>query len=454
MNIDPDYFEAILIELIEENALACQGILSISEVVFTGAVPTLSVTLRDNPPKLLVNLGFIREHCTKEVHVKTILLHEFLHVLLNHTGEYEVSDRAINLALDAVINHIIHRSCGAEYSEFFRRYYRKAEGWQCLLVPPAADGDLRNNHYDRGTDAPLQSLRAGLWNGTVLADDILDLARGLPDRALFLPSERVFIGNHDPEHQSRKGGPQHELIVEALKQTFRQFNGEGIFRVPRDRGCAAPPVDQGWAASEEKLRRWERTAWKVLQPLLMPDPKSRRFDYEDRRATLPVLNGSDRRGFLRSLWSPLIPEIAWDLPERRQARSTVVYLDVSGSMHAEMQSLVTLLNRLRRWVRLPFWAFSDEVVPATIEKGVLKTSTTGGTAMNCVLEHLAQTRPEKALVVTDGYIERCDRGLLAACRETTIHALVSRDGSTRELEKVGIACTQLSPHPDGTPRHT
>lgn len=450
MTIDSGYFEAILLELIEENALACQGILSISKVVYTDSVPTLAVTLRDDPPKLLVNLEFVREHCTKEEHVKAVLLHEFLHVLLNHTGEYEVANPAVNLALDAVINHIIHRSCGPEYSEFFRRYYRGVKGWRQLLVPPHSYAHLptvRTTSLESRRDA-LRSLRRGLLLGRVLADDILDLASDLPSGALNLPGAREFIGNHDPSQQAGMGGPGSELIVEALRGTFRQFNGEGIFREPKDHGCAAPPVDHGWAGHDEKMRRWERTTWEVLRPLLTPDPKSQRFDWEDRRSALPVLNGSDRRGFLRSLWSPLIPEIGWDLPKRRMAGTTVVYLDVSGSMEAEMQSLVTLLNRLRRWIRLPFWAFSNEVAPAIIVQGVLKTRTTGGTAMNCVLEHLAETRPERALVVTDGYIEPCDPGLLAAARGTAIHALVSRDGGPGELERAGIGCTQLSSHPD------
>ena len=447
MTIDSGYFEAILLELIEENALACQGILSISKVVYTDSVPTLAVTLRDDPPKLLVNLEFVREHCTKEEHVKTVLLHEFLHVLLNHTGEYEVANPAVNLALDAVINHIIHRSCGPEYSEFFRLYYQGAKGWRQLLVPPHSYAHLPTVLGDPDISS-MKSLRRGLWLGRVLADDILDLASDLPSGALNLPGGREFIGNHDSSQQAGMGGPGSELVVEALRGTFRQFNGEGIFREPKDHGYAAPPVDHGWAAHDEKMRRWERTTWEVLRPLLTPDPKSQRFDWEDRRSALPVLNGSDRRGFLRSLWSPLIPEIGWDLPERRMAGTTVVYLDVSGSMEAEMQSLVTLLNRLRRWIRLPFWAFSNEVAPAIIVKGALKTRTTGGTAMNCVLEHLAETRPERALVVTDGYIERCDPGLLAAARGTVIHALVSRDGSPGELERAGIGCTQLSTHPD------
>jgi predicted metal-dependent peptidase len=44
-----------------------------------------------------------------------------------------------------------------------------------------------------------------------------------------------------------------------------------------------------------------------------------------------------------------------------------------------------------------------------IERGALKAQTTGGTSMACVLAHLARTKPEAAVVVTDGYIERSTR---------------------------------------------
>jgi hypothetical protein len=450
MNIDRDYFRTILDELIEENPLACQGILSISEIAFTESVPTLAVTLNEEFPRLLVNLGFIREHCTEEVHVKTLLLHEFLHVLLNHTGEYKVWDPIINIALDAVINHIIHRSCGPEYSEFCRLYYKDADinDWRILLAPPETSDHIQ---YDEAANGEIVSLRYGLLEGEVLADDILDIARDIQERLGSEFGQIVFLGNHDPDLQRncRTGGEMSEVVVRALNETFRQLNGDGIFREPAGHGFAEPAsVSHEWNAREEKLRRWERTAWKALRPLLTPDPQSSRFTWEDRRASLPVLNGGDRRGFLRSLWNPIVPEIRWNLPERRPAGTTVVYLDVSGSMNAEMQSLVTLLNRLRRWIRLPFWAFSNEVAPATIEKGVLKTKTTGGTAMNCVLTHLAETRPEKALVLTDGYIERCDPALLKAASGTRLYALISRDGSAALLDEAGIPCTQLSEYPD------
>jgi len=409
--------------------------------------------------------------------VKSLLLHEFLHVLLNHTGEYDVCDSFTNLALDAVINHVVHRSCGAEFSEFFRIFYRNLipEGesmdWRILLVPVESSSSLSQNGY---TDERICDLHCGLASGTVLADDILELAeqmreesenRALDSKPLneidrFMyeigremsgesdhsATEPVFLGNHDADLAGR--GRLSPLVEEALDETFRQYDGHGIFRGPTDHGFATPGASGTQVeAQRTALQRWERTAWKAIRPLLTPDPRSERREFTDREAILPVLNGRDRRGFLRSLWSPLVPPIQWDLPEERPADTTVVYLDVSGSMNAEMESLVTLLNRLRRWIRLPFWAFSTEVAPATIRKGRLETESTGGTAMNCVLAHLAETQAAKALVITDGYIEQCNPALLEAASGTKLHALVSRHGNPRALERAGIPTTQLAEFP-------
>ena len=55
-----------------------------------------------------------------------------------------------------------------------------------------------------------------------------------------------------------------------------------------------------------------------------------------------------------------------------------VYLDVWGSMNAEMPYIIALLGRPSRYIRRPFWAFSDRVAPALIKDGKLVASTTGG----------------------------------------------------------------------------
>ena len=112
-------------------------------------------------------------------------------------------------------------------------------------------------------------------------------------------------------------------------------------------------------------------------------------------------------------------------------------------MNAEMPEPIALLQRLSRYIRRPFWAFSDEVASATIQNGQLVTRTSGGTSMACVLQHVALTRPEAAIVVTDGYIEDLPRELVKRAAGNRLHVLLTRDGSATKLERAGIAYTQL-----------
>ena len=158
---------------------------------------------------------------------------------------------------------------------------------------------------------------------------------------------------------------------------------------------------------------------------------------------LPVLVPRGVRAFVQTLWSPFLPLSRWDFDVERPIGTAQVYLDVSGSMNAEMPLVIGLLNRLRRFIRMPFWAFSTEVAPARIEKGALITRTTGGTSLACVLEHVTRTRPGSVVIVTDGYIETIARSLVAQTSPARIHALVTRDGSAKELQQAGIAYTQL-----------
>jgi hypothetical protein len=144
------------------------------------------------------------------------------------------------------------------------------------------------------------------------------------------------------------------------------------------------------------------------------------------------------------LWSPLLPEALWSTEQRLRSATAQVYLDVSGSMSAEMPLIIGLLARLGSFIRKPLWAFSNVVVKAAIVNGRLLADTTGGTSMACVLEHIAETRPAAAVVVTDGYIETLSPGLLAGVRGTRLHVIVTRDGSPAMLHQTGISYSQLS----------
>jgi predicted metal-dependent peptidase len=128
-------FQQVYLELIDENPLAIRAVLKVLRVEFTDTVPTLAVTCEARP-RLLVNLAFVRAHCRTEAHVKAVICHEFLHVLLRHTERFTTLTQAEHLAVDAVINAIIHRSLGPDYSGMMSRYYADERGIARLLRPP------------------------------------------------------------------------------------------------------------------------------------------------------------------------------------------------------------------------------------------------------------------------------------------------------------------------------
>lgn len=80
----PDHFLALYRELIDENPFAVRAVLRILEVTFTDSIPTLAVSC-EAQPRFLVNPDFVATHCKTESHVKAVIVHEFLHVLLRHT---------------------------------------------------------------------------------------------------------------------------------------------------------------------------------------------------------------------------------------------------------------------------------------------------------------------------------------------------------------------------------
>jgi hypothetical protein len=449
----PRLFEDLLRELIDENPFAIRAALRILKVEYTEEVPTLAVTCEARP-RLLVNLGFLARHAQTEAQAKAVVCHEFLHVLLRHTEGRQPLTPARHLAFDAVINAIIHRQFGEPYSSMMASYYRDARGLQKLLRPMnAREGDWLRKIGDR---APAWArVWEALYDGSLIADDIESLAETLfgttPDRSkrkggdagpFTLEDASVqdsdLLGNHADLGQEPDGP-----LAEALDAALKQMNGHGIWRSPRERGIGGSLADALVAADDTATRRWETKTLAVIKRHVTPDRRSRAWREEAWRYRIPVLSPGDRRAFLRAQWSPFLPEAAWDGQRRQPEGTAQVYLDVSGSMDREMPILITLLNRLGRHIRRPFWAFSNEVAPALIERGVLKTETTGGTSMACVLEHVARTRPDAAIVVTDGYIEVLDHSLVAKAAGTRLHVLVTRDGDTRPIARARLPYTQL-----------
>jgi hypothetical protein len=430
----PERFHYLVRELMDENPFAIRPFLKVARVRFTDAVPTLAVT-REASPELLVNLAFIGAECQNEAEVKAVILHEFLHILLRHTEGRGPLAHAEHLAMDAVINAIIHRQVGPSASSLMAHYYAQAKGVGRLLRPPRPD-EIPTGSTNRSM---LQTAWKGLYEGQFVVDDIRELTETLTPKEgrLEIDLDRL-LGNHRDI-----GKPIPTELQEILQQSLRTMNGGGIWRSPKGRGIGVAAFETLVVGDTNSIRAWERTALNVLRDHLMPDKASQATRQLPRTSMLPVISPSDRRAFMQAVWSPILPVARWDFQVELPLGSAQIYLDVSGSMNCEMGHLIGLLNRLRRFIRMPFWAFSTKVSPARIEDGALKTDTTGGTSLACVLDHIAKTRPESAVIVTDGYIESIPCSLVLQTNHTRIHTLLTRDGSASELHKAGLSYTQL-----------
>lgn len=432
MQLLEENFRAILYELIDENPFAVRPLLKILDISFTESVKTLAVTC-ETRPVLKVNLSFVNKHCKNDCHVKALICHEFLHVLLSHTEHHKLATPLHNLAFDAVINAIIHRTMGGDYSSMMSGYYARGRFPLCLLRPP-------DRYETRGTVSQ-KGLWDGLYQGSLVADDILDVVKDLAKAEGKFKGVSLddLLGNHS-DHPVEMD----DVISEALNDCLRQMNGHGIWRNPGSRGVGMEACQGGMLAEDcAELKIWTRKTMAVLRSCLVPDNKSRLREDVSLDYRLPLMNEHDKRAYLRGLWSPFIPDANWDSSVKKPLGSANIYLDVSGSMNCELPHLIALLSRLRAYIRMPFWAFSDTVARAVIDKGQLVSETTGGTSMNCVLQHIIKTRPQSAVVVTDGYIEKVDVKLLDKAKTARIHAIVTRDGNPSQLLKAKIPYTQL-----------
>lgn len=453
--MNEQHFLSIYHELIDDNPFAVRAVLKILDVTFDDSVPTLAVTCEDRP-RLLVNLDFVSRHCRTEEHVKAVITHEFLHVLLRHTEQGGPLTKARHIAFDAVINAIIHRTCGPAWSSLMSEFYAEATGIAKLLRPctEVEDQDFFS-HWQ--TAAAWERAWRGLYSGQLVADDIEELAQdliaedpvgassagGSPDKTGSPDPLEGLLGNH--HDLGKELDPQ---LQDALEQALREMNGSGIWRnQPKGWGNGA---DLATLEEEGKslVRQWERETLAVLKRHLVADRAAKKTEYREQEFLLPVLSTRDRRAFVRAMWDPILPQARWLIASKQQSGTAQVYLDVSGSMNEEMPRLIALLGRLSPYIRRPFWAFSDRVAPARIERGQLITQTTGGTSMACVLRHVVAERPAAAVVVTDGFIEPVDHKLVRdALSRTRIHVLVSRHGSPAELKTAGLPYTQLKRFP-------
>ncbi len=401
-----DRVRHVLHRLIDENPLASRGLLSICGLEFTTSVPSAGATLGARP-RLLINPEFLKQHVQDDDDIAVLVLHEFLHVLLRHTGRFKAMTPLMNVVLDMQVNSCLSRLMGADRMGLLHRLYAAEKGIVRLLAPPDNVSRMRMPSELAYPHSSMYEHREYSWRDAW--DQFAHM--GLKGELPFL------LGDHSARAEELT--PEQRVLVDAA---FGQ-NAPNLTGKPADIELQA----------RERSARMLAALRHVIRPR---SGQSARSLAESIPTYLPVLSPGDRRAALRALWSPIIPVSAH---ETQAPRSRLrVYLDVSGSMASYLSSLAGLLHGFRDEIEWPLWAFSTEVHPARFVQGGIETRTTGGTHFTCVIDHLRERPAERALVISDGLVHRIPLPL-----PCPIQAILCRNGFRFEFENAGIPILEV-----------
>jgi len=411
----------------------------LAAVVATRDVPTASVECKRRP-RMLINPDFVAENCQRDEHLFLLVMHELWHVLLAHTRMYPFSTPAHNIAFDAIINAgLMAKFSTPEYMGFFDKLYKADEFPFCLLRPP--EGWPHNPVYPEvgpeGTQQIIERLYPRnnfrpFFGQKPLYEEILRL---LMESGMNFPMP-LLLGSHgegEGELKNPDGSPMNDpFMKEALKDMMKKWSPIKIDGRGYGGDLSHWDVEIGPDYSHAR-----RTFSDVLKKVLGTS-KGRNY----RRAKMPLnttggngvlMNARDR---LRSARVQLgIQSLLYAQPEVIKARIPErpalahVYLDVSGSMSEILPHMLSLLIPYVLKREASIFQFSTEVTeltPQHLRSGHL--TTTGGTNINCVLEHIIEHegKLQKALILTDGEVGAPQNQLAAQFEDMNIimHAVL------------------------------
>jgi hypothetical protein len=379
-------------------------LLQLLSIEISTNVPTAAVTLGERSA-LMINPDFVAERCRTDAHLSMLVMHELYHVLLGHTRLYRRATLADNWAFDCIINAQLCRlHPQVEFTSFFSGCAAADGPWSLIGPPPGwpeapryaagALGDVHRRLYDDSgaTTAELFALLDRV--GVALID-----------------GESHLLGNHEEDAAGGdplRGDP--DLYLEAARIVARWPMVER--RSSTDDGGSAE-----WMRSNLRPHRAARSALRrlLMQAACGNDSGPWVQRHIETATVTPLPQSNDRRAQLQRLLgaTPLLWQgLATHQAPQRQGQ-VAVYLDVSGSMAGWLPVLMEALIESAALVSWPLFGFSTQVHAVSrrdLRAGRFKS--TGGTDIACVASHLCRNGIRRAVVITDGAVQRIPDALL------------------------------------------
>lgn len=405
--------EAIL-DAFPSGSYAMTGLLRLLDIVATSAVPTAAVECRAQP-RLLINPHFVARHANTPEKLLMLVMHELHHVLLGHTTLFPRLTPEQNFVFDAVINGLVCRMFPElAFTSFFTGYYREDKFPQCLLRPPidwpAAGFSICPGLalLDPKWQKRAYEIHAALYSeaGASYHEVHELLPRLLLKSGTSGLGEVPLLGGHDlgdGQHTDlQRGSPVLFDLVRELVEQWPQppdpIRGRSLADVLNESSVSAPRVRPPRSVLRALIRKVAGVhgASRLTQ-----------FSTAHTRVQSPVPVWSRRSSVLHAMGVPNLlhpSDVPWK--KRRQSGALVhIYLDVSGSMDEVLGPLYAAALDCEEFLHPRIHLFSTKVVDITrADLRAGRCSSTGGTCIEVVAEHMATHDIRRALIVTDGWV--------------------------------------------------
>lgn len=428
----------------------------------TKAIPTAAVECVRRP-RLLINPDFAVKYCQRDEHLFLLVMHELWHIILAHTRLYPRVTPAHNVAFDAIINAGLARQYYSkpEYRGFFEEL-NPADKFPSVLLRPPVGWPTHPEYPDVGPPGTRQILERlypppkAKQVAMPFYEEILQLLRQYAEQNgwVWVDGDPFLLGDHsNPDAEGTVFADP--ILGDTMRRIAGKMPGNLVGQKPGKGGAKGEQMTELVPATEYARRAFSH----VLRHCLGPREGGQR---RRQKTSIPITSGTsvipNPRDRLASARRKLgMPNTIWAQPGTIKARvpevpsKAHVYLDVSGSMAEVLPHLLGLILPYVAAGQADIFQFSTmvESLPlARLQHGRLQT--TGGTDINCVLEHVLGVTPlvHKALLLTDGATGIPWGNLVDRVREQNLRIYVvlpSESAWEEDLKDVASFMTTLPP---------
>jgi len=437
-----------ILDTFPTGAYALSGLLRLMDIVETTSVPTAAVECRAQP-RMLINPDFVAQHAATPEKLLMLVMHELHHILLGHTTLFPRLTPEQNFVFDAVINGMLCRMFpGPEYTAFFTDFYPASSFPHCLLRPPPEWPGKPNDNSEVPTWVGItkaQATRIREVHEALYSDagasykEVFDLLPALLSSQSQALDGVPLLGGHGADDATGQLENQSPVLFDIVRDLVEQWPQ------PPDpiRGRSLADVLQNTTVQPKKVLSNRAILRGLIRKVAATKGHGRiaRRQVQTIETLTPLPTLSRRTAVLQALGiQPMLyPGVA---PWKRRGWSgerVHVYVDVSGSMDSVLRALYAAVLDSKDMVFQPVHLFSTKVVDVTLaQMRSGKCKSTGGTAIECVAEHIATHKVSRALLITDGWVGKPQGAHLETLSRTRL-AVAYLGSSTTENDLKAVA---------------